>query len=200
MAVQKVHVIDDDSAIRCLIRDLVESVDIACETYSSAQSFLDEYKPEFRGCLVLDVRMAKISGLALQANLNELGSRLPIIFISGHGDVSMAVEALKAGALDFLQKPYPNQKLLDAINNALRVEEHEYQKSEKESVFNKSIKLLTTRERQVLDQLIESRSTKLIARELGISPRTVEIHRQRVLSKMGVSSAADLIRVVSQSR
>jgi two-component system response regulator DctR len=189
-----VFVIDDDTGVRKSIRELLISVGLAVETFESAQSFLDAFDPARPGCLVLDVRMAHMSGLALEAKLAELGADIPIVFISGHGDIPMAVDAIKRGAVDFVPKPYQEQHLLDAVNEALRRDARRRDTPLDAGALGDSLRKLTTREREVLDLALEGLSCKLIARELGISHRTVELHRSHLLEKLGVASVSDLLR------
>jgi len=193
MEQQTVFIIDDDAAVRDSIQELVESVGLRAQSYASAQAFLDTFQPERPGCLVLDVRMAGMSGLILQEKLNELGVRIPVIIITGHGDVPMAVRALQSGAVDFIQKPYRDQLLLDSINKALVVDAAARRSSAGKDNLDEQIATLTKREREVYDKLSEASSSKHIARDLGISPRTVEAHRQNVLHKLKVGSVKELI-------
>ena len=190
-----VFVIDDDTGVRNSIRELLISVGLAVETFESAQSFLDAFDTARPGCLVLDVRMAHLSGLALEARLAEMGSDIPIVFISGHGDISMAVGAIKRGAVDFVPKPYQEQHLLDAINEALRRDELRRGGPLDAGGFTERLQLLTSREREVLDFALEGHSSKVIAHELGISHRTVERHRSHLLEKLGVHSLTELLRL-----
>jgi two-component system response regulator DctR len=190
---QTVFIIDDDVAVRDSIQELVESVGLGVKSYANGQAFLDDFQPESPGCLVLDVRMAGMSGLLVQEKLNELGAGIPVIFITGHGDVPMAVRALQAGAVDFIQKPYRDQLLLDSINNALTVDAAFKHSSTTKDNFNRHLAELTNREREVLDKLLEGSTSKQIARELGISSRTVEAHRQNLLHKLEVGSVRELI-------
>ena len=195
-----VYIVDDDPGVRDSILELVESVGLAGEIFPSAIDFLDNYVEDTPGCLVLDVRMAVMSGLVLQKRLNEMGSRIPLIFISGHGDIPMAVRALKAGAMDFIQKPYKNQQLLDSINLALERD------SDRQQVLTGSDKLkgllakLTAREHQVLALILDGISSKEIARILEISHRTVEVHRQRIYGKFQVNSAVQLIQLMNTQK
>lgn len=190
---QTVFIVDDDPGVRDSIRELVESVGLHAESYASAQAFLEEFQAERPGCLVLDVRMAKMSGLMLQEELNEKGARIPIIMITGHADVPMAVHALKAGAVDFVQKPYRNQMLLDSINNALTMDTNARSSHEETRLRERRLATLTGREREVLDELLAGNASKEIARALGISPRTVEAHRHNMLRKLGVGSVKELM-------
>jgi FixJ family two-component response regulator len=188
-----VFIVDDDAAVRDSIQELVESVGLRAESYSSGQAFLASYQPQRSGCLVLDVRMAGMSGLVLQEKLNELGARIPVIIITGHGDVPMAVHALKAGAVDFVQKPYRHQLLLDSINNARTMDTIARRSLDESQNHDRQLATLTSREQEVLDRLLAGNISKQIARELGISTRTVEAHRQNLLRKLGIGSVKELM-------
>lgn len=191
-----VYIVDDDPAVRDAIRCLVESVGLKAETFSSAAEFLNAYRPNMVGCLVLDVRMAGMSGLALQEELVRSGSRLPIIIITGHGDIPMAVQAVKRGALDFLEKPFRNQTLLDRINEALKLDAARREQEAQLVRIESCLAMLTAREREVLELLIEGKTSKEIARKLDLSPRTVETHRAHIMEKLGANSLPELVRVV----
>ena len=193
-----VYIIDDDEAVRDSIKELVESVNLKAEVFANAQSFLDVFKTDRAGCLVLDIRMARMSGLVLQDRLNEMRATLPIIFITGHGDVDMAVEALKSGAVDFIQKPYHEQNLLDSINDAMELDARNRNKNQQAEALNQHSAELTTREHEVMDLLMQGNTNKLIAKTLGISPRTVEVHRQHILQKYQVKSVTQLMYLLSQ--
>jgi FixJ family two-component response regulator len=193
MEEQTVFIVDDDAAVRDSIQELVESVGLRAESHSSGQAFLASYQPQRSGCLVLDVRMAGMSGLVLQEKLNELGARIPVIIITGHGDVPMAVHALKAGAVDFVQKPYRHQLLLDSINNALTMDTIARRSLDETQNHDRQLATLTKREQEVLDKLLAGNISKQIARELGISTRTVEAHRQNLLRKLGIGSVKELM-------
>lgn len=199
MIEQTVLVVDDDDAVRDSIKELVESVGLKAQTFASAQSFLESYTTDQAGCLVLDVRMARMSGLTLQAKLKEMGSDLPIIFITGHGDIDMAVQVMKVGAVDLIQKPYHEQNLLDSINDALEIDVEKRGASRKQGALEKQIASLTEREREVMDLLAGGHTNKAVAEQLGISPRTVEVHRHRVLEKCEVKSVPQLIRLLTQT-
>jgi FixJ family two-component response regulator len=190
-----VFIVDDDRGVRNSIRELLISVGLAVETFESAQSFLDAFDNARPGCLVLDVRMAHMGGLALEARLAEMGAEIPIVFISGHGDISMAVNAIKRGAVDFVPKPYQEQHLLDAVNEALRRDAQRRAAPLEASGLGERLELLTNREREVLDLAVEGHSSKVIAGELGISHRTVELHRSNLLEKLGVTSVSELLRL-----
>ena len=193
MAVRTVYIIDDDEAVLDSIKELVESVNLKTEIFANAQEFLDIYTADIVGCMVLDIRMARMSGLVLQERLNEMGIKLPIIFITGHGDVDMAVEALKSGAVDFIQKPYHEQNLLDSINDALELDARSRNESQQTDSMVQHYTGLTGRKREIMDLLLQGQTTKLIAKSLGISPRTVEVHRQHILQKHNVKSTTQLI-------
>lgn len=193
-----VFIVDDDKGVRNSIRELLASVGLRGETYESAHAFLDAFDPERPGCLVLDVRMARMSGLALEAKLAEMGAHLPIIFLSGHGDIPMAVGAIKRGAVDFVQKPYQEQQLLDAINEGLRRDAaRRTPRPPDASAVTQRMETLTPREREVMELALQGLPSKAIARQLDISYRTVELHRSRLLDKLGVSSFVDLIRLTA---
>ena len=193
MTEQTVFVVDDDEAVRDSIKELVESVGLPAETYKSATSFLDSYSEDRPGCLVLDVRMAKMSGIVLQRKLKERGCRLPIVFVSGHGDIDTAVSAVKMGAVDFIQKPYHEHGLLDSINEALRLDAENASEDQKSPSMESHIASLTAREREVMQLLLQGFSNKHVARALNISPRTVEVLRRHVLEKCGVKSVTELL-------
>ena len=190
-----VFIVDDDAGVRKSIRELLVSVGLAVETFESAQSFLDAFDTARPGCLVLDVRMARMSGLALEAKLAEMGADIPIVFISGHGDISMAVNAIKRGAVDFVPKPYQEQQLLDAVNEALRRDALRRAAPLDASGFAQRLQMLSPREHEVLDLALKGHSSKAIARELGISHRTVELHRSHLLEKLEVASITELMRL-----
>ncbi|MGD8931776.1 MAG: response regulator, partial [Chromatiales bacterium] len=187
-AEQTVFVVDDDAAVRDSIAELGESVGLQVEGYASAPAFLNAVEPERPGCLVLDVRMAEMSGLVLQQRLNTLGIGLPVIVLTGHGDVPMAVQAMKAGAVDFLQKPYREQALLDSINAALSLDAAARSSGAAAGDFEQCLAALTEREREVFEHLLAGRSSKETAKVLAISPRTEEAHRRNLLRKFGVGS------------
>jgi len=190
-----VFVVDDDRGVRKSIRELLVSVGLAVETFESAQSFLDAFDAARPGCLVLDVRMAHMSGLVLEGKLVEMGADIPIVFISGHGDISMAVGAIKRGAVDFVPKPYQEQHLLDAVNEALRRDALARAAPLNGSGLTERLQMLTSRERDVLDLALKGHSCKMIARELEISHRTVELHRSHLLEKLEVASITELLRL-----
>jgi FixJ family two-component response regulator len=194
-----VFIVDDDEAYRDSLMELVASVGLPGECFASAQEFLERHDARHPGCLVLDVRMARLSGIALQARLKTAGATIPIVFISGHGDVEMAVKAIKDGAVDFVQKPYREQQLLDAINEALRRDAEQRgtaaAAAPASGMPNARMALLSAREREVLTLALQGLASKQIARRLSLSHRTVEHHRSRLLEKLGVTSMAELMRL-----
>jgi len=194
-----VFIVDDDQAVRESLSDLMDSVGLNAETFASAQEFLTRYTPSLWGCLVLDIRMLGMSGLELQDELTRRGSLLPTIFITGHGDVPMAVQAMRRGAMDFIQKPFREQDLLDSINLALengaKIRESELERQ----TVRQQVESLTPREREVMDKIIAGKSNKVIATDLGLSQRTVEVHRANVMEKLQVRSLADLVRLVTHA-
>jgi two-component system response regulator FixJ len=191
-----VFIVDDDAAVRGSLRLLIKSVGLVPTVLESAREFLDKYDPAQPGCLVLDVRMPQMSGLELQEQLNRRGAIIPVIFITGHGDVAMAVEAMQAGAFDFLQKPFRDQDLIDRIQRALEKDRADRAVLAERSVIRHRRELLTPREREVLDLVTGGKPNKVMAADLGVSQRTVEIHRARVMEKMGAASLAHLVRMV----
>jgi FixJ family two-component response regulator len=191
-----IFIVDDDTAVRDALKLLLRSVGQAVETFGSAQEFLDAYSEDRPGCLVLDIRMPGMSGLELQQKLNEKHSILPIIFITGHGDVPMAVEAMQAGAVDFIQKPFRDQDLIDRINQALEKDSSNRAALGERNDIRRRLETLTPREREVLDLVVHGKANKVIAGDLKLSQRTVEIHRARVMEKMQASSLAHLVRMV----
>ena len=195
-----VFIVDDDEAYRDSLVELVASVGLPNECFASALDFLAAFDPQRAGCLVLDVRMARLSGLELQARLKSQGAALPIVFISGHGDIEMAVKAIKDGAVDFVQKPYREQQLLDAINEALRRDALQRSTplpaaSSAPAAPAAQLALLSAREREVMQLALQGLPSKLIAKQLSLSHRTVEHHRSRLLEKLGVASMAELMRL-----
>ena len=192
---QTVFVVDDDHGIRHAMELLLRSVDLKHEIFSSGNEFMDAYSPERSGCLVLDIRMPGLGGLELQERLIEQGDPLPVIFITGHGDVPMAVEAMQKGAVDFIQKPFRDQDLLDRIRSALETDRARRASREETEAIVARVERLTNREREVLDLVVTGKPNKVVAYELGVSQRTIEIHRARVMEKMEARSLADLVRM-----
>ena len=191
-----IFIVDDDMAVRDALKLLLRSVGQAVETFGSAQEFLDAYSEDRPGCLVLDIRMPGMSGLELQQKLNEKHSILPIIFITGHGDVPMAVEAMQAGAVDFIQKPFRDQDLIDRINQALEKDANNRAALGERTDIRKRLETLTPREREVLAHVVGGALNKQIAGRLGTVEKTIKVHRARVMEKMQASSLAHLVRMV----
>lgn len=191
-----VHVVDDDEAVRDSLALLLETAGFSVRTYASAPALLKALANQATGCVLTDVRMPELDGLALQRRLTELGIRLPVIVMTGHGDVPIAVEALKAGATDFLEKPFDDAQLLAAVSGALVVSRRVSEAASAVAEISARLASLTPREREVLDRLVKGHPNKTIAYDLGSSPRTVEVHRARVMEKMAARSLPDLVRMV----
>lgn len=191
-----VYVVDDDQAMVESLSWIIESVGLKVRTYTRAHEFLTDYSVEQHGCLLLDVRMPGMSGPELQAKLNTLGATLPIIFISGHGDVPLAVRVMKAGAVDFLTKPFNDQVLLESINKALCMDKTNREKQQQTARAEAKFALLSPREVQVLQGIVAGKQNKVISAELNISLKTVEAHRASVMKKMGVKSVPELVKIV----
>lgn len=200
MAEPTVFIVDDHVGVRDSIAELVDSVGLRHSTFESAQQFLETFDPKAPGCLVLDVRMALMSGPALQERLNAMGARIPIVFISAHADIDVAIKAIQAGAVDFVTKPYRDQHLLDSINEALARDAANHAAPRSASAFSRKLATLSERERQVVELVVAGQSSKAIARTLNISHRTVELHRRHVFAKLGVQSLAELVRLVVENR
>jgi two-component system response regulator DctR len=197
---QVVHVVDDDDAIRDALEWLLRSRGLPARTWPSAEAFLTDFDVAMRGCIVLDVRMEGMSGVELFERLIAAGNRLPVIFLTGHGDVPLAVSALKRGAFDFVEKPLNDNDLVDRILGAFRHEEATRRESETVADVTARLETLTQRERQVMDRILAGDFNKQVADALGIAVRTVEVHRARVFEKMGVRSAVELAQLLAQKR
>ena len=185
----EVHVIDDDEGVRESLSFLFEMSGVKAKTHANPLEFLELAPSLASGCIVTDVRMPQMNGLELVRKLRERGVQLPVIVITGHGDVPLAVEAMKAGAIDFLEKPFKDEVLIDAVRHALE------STPTADAALTEKIAALSMRERQVLERLVQGSANKVIARDLGISDRTVEIYRAKVMTKMGAESFAELIRM-----
>lgn len=192
-----VHVVDDEEPIRRSLRMLLRSVKIDVETHSSAASFLEQWKSTDSGCILLDVRMPEMSGLELQETLIARGVKTPIIFITAHADVAMAVRAMKNGAFDLLEKPFTDQQVLERVGRALEKDRAETRSQAHLDTLRARYARLTPREREVMQLLLRGKANKVVAHDLGISERTVEIHRSRIMRKMGASSLAMLVSIGS---
>jgi two-component system, LuxR family, response regulator FixJ len=190
-----VHVIDDDEAVRHSLAFLLEAAGLAVRTYDSAPPFLRVAAGLRAGCVLTDVRMPDMDGLALQRRLLEMGVRLPVIVMTGHGDVPIAVQALKAGAADFIEKPFDDDALLAAVHAALAADRRDREREAEAERIAARLARLTPRERQVFDRLVAGQQNKAIAHDLGASPRTVEVHRARVMEKMGARGLPELVRM-----
>lgn len=190
-----VYVVDDDRSIRHATELLMKSIGQPCRIFATGDAFLEAYSPDWAGCLVLDIRMPGIGGLDLKEELSKRGCRLPIIFITGFGDIPMAVEAIKNGAFDFLEKPFRDQELLDCITRAIETDSHRRTVQSETAVVSERLERLTSREREVLELVVTGKANKVIAHELGVSQRTVEIHRARVMEKMEARSLPELVRM-----
>ena len=193
-----VFVVDDDSSVREAIKSLIRSVGLQVETFESAQEFLRSKRPDAPGCVVLDVRLPGLSGLDLQRELAAHGINLPVIFITGHGDIPMSVRAMKAGALEFLTKPFRDQDLLDAIQQALERDRSARQHGKETTELRERFDSLTSREREVIGLVVSGLLNKQIAGELGTSEVTIKIHRSQVMKKMGAGSLAELVRMTEK--
>jgi len=190
-----VFVVDDDEAVRSSLRLLLKSLGMPAVTHGSAAEFLAAYDPEQPGCIILDVRMPGMNGLELQDELNRRGAIIPVIFITGHGDVPMAVEAMQHGAFDFLQKPFSDKDLTDRIQRAIATDIRNRTLLGQKDRIRARLAALTRRETQVLQLVTLGKSSKVIATDLGVSQRTVEIHRAHLMEKMGATSLAHLVRM-----
>ncbi|MDX1489025.1 MAG: response regulator [Acidiferrobacterales bacterium] len=195
-----VFVVDDDEAIRRSLELLIGAVGHDVKSFPDAAAFLDFFTSDLRGCIVADLRMPGMTGLEMQEKLVELGSTLPIIFLSAHGDVPAAVRALKKGATDFLEKPFNPTVLLERIDQALTSESVKRRKSEKALELVQRMEALTPREKEIMTMVADGKSSKVIAIELAISERTVELHRFRIMKKMSARSVADLVRMLATAR
>ena len=190
-----VFVVDDDAAMRTSLRWLIESVGLSVETYNSAQEFLNAYTPDRSGCIVLDVRMPGMSGLELQEHLNSRRIMIPVIIVTGHGDIPMAVAAMKAGAVEFIEKPFNDQRLLDCVKEALQRDNRIRNDQVEKAAIDQRLDNLTPREREVMEMVVAGKANKVIAALLDVSAKTVEAHRAKVMEKMGVTSLAELVRL-----
>jgi len=190
-----VHVIDDDDAVRESLSFLLRTARMEVRTYESAAAFLSGLANVRSGCIITDVRMPEISGVDLLRRLKELGVGIPVIVITGHGDVQLAVEAMKIGAVDFIEKPFDDELLLTAVKSALNRSGKDARQQAERADLHDKLSVLSTREREVLEGLVAGKPNKIIAFDLGISPRTVEIYRAHVMTKMDAGSLSELVRM-----
>jgi FixJ family two-component response regulator len=193
-----IYLVDDDEAVRDSLGMLFRSIGLQHEAYASALDFLQRYDGKRHSCLVADIRMPGLSGLELQQRLNEQRSEIPIIFITGHGDVPMAVTAMKSGAADFVQKPFRDQDLIDRIHKALDRDRERRKGRAEEDAIRTRISLLTPREVEVMQRVARGQANKVIAMDLGVSQRTVELHRARVMRKLKMRSVAELVHAIDR--
>jgi two-component system response regulator FixJ len=190
-----VYIVDDDDGMRRALDTLLTTVGFATASFARPGEFVAAFEINTPGCLVLDIRMPEMSGLELQRKLNSMGSMLPVIFVTGHGDVPMAVQAMKEGAFEFIQKPFREQELLDHINHALQQDAANRNSIARRSDVLGRLETLTPRERQVMDMVVDGAANKVIALDLKLSERTVEIHRAKVMEKMSARSVAHLVKL-----
>lgn len=192
---QKVYIVDDDVAVRDSLALLMKSINLECETFTSGQDFLDRLDPDGSGCLLLDIRMPNMSGLQLQNILLERHSKLPIIFLTGHASVPIAVQAMKKGAFEFIEKPFHDEELLGCVYRALKQDAEKQHEAKQQKAINERFKQLTPREIEVMKLIVKGESNKVVAHDLGVSQRTVEIYRANVMQKMRAQSLAHLVRM-----
>jgi two-component system response regulator DctR len=200
MSTGVVYIVDDDEAIRDALGWLFQSRGVTAQCFASAEEFLGAWRPGISGCLVLDIRMEGMTGLELFDRLCELGAKLPVIFLTGHGDVPMAVSALKKGARDFIEKPFNDNDLVDKVIDALAWEAERQASAADAASLSQRLENLTLRERQVMEKVLAGKLNKVIADDLGITMRTVEVHRAHLFEKMGVKTAVELAQLLSSRR
>ena len=192
-----VYIIDDDASVRSGLADLFNSVGLETKTFASAVQFLEYGGSDAPACIVLDVRLPVVSGLDFQAELNKSSKKIPIVFITGHGDIPMTVQAMKAGAVEFLTKPFREQDMLDAVNRALKRARDELQRSNDSATLQASFESLTSREQEIMRQVTAGFLNKQIAGKIGLSEIAVKVHRGRMMRKMGAKSVPDLVRMAT---
>lgn len=194
-----VYIVDDDDAIRDSLSWMLQSRGISCRDFPSAEAFLDSLTPSLSGCILLDVRMSGMSGNELFEILRERGCYMPVIFLTGHGDVPLAVSALKGGAFDFFEKPCDDNQLVDRIVEALKFDEEQRAAAATAESIGARLNRLSTRERQVMERVLAGKLNKVIADELHVSMRTVEVHRSSLFEKMGVKTAVELAQILAKN-
>ncbi|MDR2787385.1 MAG: response regulator [Candidatus Accumulibacter sp.] len=197
---QFTYIVDDDEAIRDSLSWLVQSRGLSCQTYSDAESFLEAWSTGFSGCVLLDIRMGGMSGNELFDQLVERGSQLPVIFLTGHGEVPLAVSTLKNGAFDFVEKPFNDNQLIDRVLEAFELDRERRRAAASADSSSRRLAQLTPREKQVMERILAGKLNKVIADELDVSMRTVEEHRARLFRKMGVRTAVQLAQVVTPAK
>ncbi len=195
-----IAIIDDDEFVRDGLTELLDSVGYKSSVFTNASEFLNEFNQDQIGCILLDVRMPGMSGIELQHKLNVMNSTIPVIIMTGHGDITMAVQAMKDGAFEFIQKPFRDQDLLDAISKALEKNMKSIDRLNKYEAIQRRINLLTGRERQVVDRVLDGKANKIIARELDVSDRTIELHRSHAMKKLNVNSVAELVKLLMYNK
>lgn len=193
-------IVDDDSAVRDSIALWLGMRSIRCLAYASAESFLEAVRPDWRGCVLIDLQLAGIDGLQLQARLAERGVRMPVIFVTGHGDVGTARDALKAGALDFIEKPVDNDRLVELVGAAITRDAAQAQQQAQADLLAARLQRLTQREREVMQRVVAGKHNREIAVDLGISPRTVEVYKARLMDKLDVRRVADLVKLALETQ
>lgn len=194
------YLVDDDSAIRDSMSLWLGMRGIRCVAYESAEGFLSEVQPDWRGCVLIDLQLEGIDGLQLQAELAERNITMPLIFVTGHGDVSTTRDALKAGAMDFIEKPVDNERLIELVEAAMAKDAEAAQRQEQAALVAGRLQRLTQREREVMEQVVAGRHNREIAADLGISPRTVEVYKARLMDKLDVRRVADLVKLVVEAK
>ncbi len=192
--------VDDDSAIRDSMSLWLGMRGIRCAAYESAEGFLSEVQPDWRGCVLIDLQLEGIDGLQLQAELAERNITMPLIFVTGHGDVGTTRDALKAGAMDFIEKPVDNERLVELVEAAMTKDAEAAQRQEQAALVAGRLQRLTQREREVMEQVVAGRHNREIAADLGISPRTVEVYKARLMDKLDVRRVADLVKLVVEAK
>ena len=193
-----VFVVDDDASMRDAISRLLNAVGLTVQTFASARTFLNRRLPDVPGCVVLDVRLPGLSGLDLQREMVERGIHVPVVFITGHGDIRMSVQAMKAGAVEFLTKPFRDQDLLDAVRSGIQLDRKEREERAKLAELRDCVRQLTQREQEVMSLVVSGLLNKQIALQLGTSEKTIKIHRSQVMRKMRANSLADLVRMAQK--
>ncbi len=194
-----VHVVDDDESVRSALSRLFRATGHSVRTFESAQAYLAEASPDEPGCVVLDIRMPGMDGLTLQGRMSDRGFNQPIVFVTAHGDISASVRAMKHGAVDFLEKPFEEDDLLDAVERAIALDVELRERRSSNARFRRGLENLTSREYEVMTYVIAGRLNKVIARELGVSEKTVKVHRGRVMKKMEARSLAELVRMAERA-